>query len=346
MRPTIEEPLRADWLVVRLDANRLRDAGKVREAAKVLSAFHQKLCAVKVLDPACGSGNFLYVALDLMKELEAEVREELWRLGDQNELLEFDGITVRPSQFLGIEKKRWAKEIAELVLWIGYLRWHFRAKGDRGEVQVPEPVLEKYNNIQWRDAVLEWDGPPDGVDVTDERGVPVTRWDGETTKADPITGMQVPDESATVVLKAYPNARRAEWPEADFVVGNPPFVGNKRMRLLLQPEYVDALRKARPEVPDTADYVMYWWQEAAQRARAGRVRRFGLICTASAGMRLPSSGLKLPREGVRDAEEEAPAPLARGEDSAAARAPRQEGPHLHDLRAGGTAAERLLPLAA
>ena len=281
VRPTIEEPLRADWLVVQADASRLREAGKVREAAKVLSAFHQKLCAVKVLDPACGSGNFLYVALDLMKRLEAEVREELWRLGDQNELLEFDGITVRPSQFLGIEKKPWAKEIAELVLWIGYLRWHFRAKGDRGEVQVPEPVLEKYDNIECRDAVLEWDGPPGGVDVKDERGVPVTRWDGETTKADPITGMQVPDESHRMVLKAYPNARRAEWPEADFIVGNPPFVGGWLMRKAFGDGYVDAYRAVYPELPEKSDFVMTWWTRAAEIVAAGAARRFGLITTNS-----------------------------------------------------------------
>jgi hypothetical protein len=281
VRPTIEEPLRADWLVAQADARRLREAGKVKDAAKVLHELHKKLCHVRVLDPACGSGNFLYVALDLMKQLEAEVREELWRLGDQNELLEFDGTTVRPSQFLGIEKKRWAKEIAELVLWIGYLRWHFRAKGDRGEVQVPEPVLENYENIECRDAVLDWDGAPIERPVTDERGRPLTRWDGETTKPDPITGKPVPDESAVVVLREYPNARKATWPEADFIVTNPPFVGNKRMKSVLGREYVNALRDVRSDVDDTADYVMYWWAEAATRVRSGCVRQFGMITTNS-----------------------------------------------------------------
>lgn len=276
VRPTIEEPLRADWLVAQADARRLREADKVRDAAKVLQQFHRRLCETRVLDPACGSGNFLYVALDLMKQLEAEVREELWRLGDQNELLEFDGTTVRPSQFLGIEKKRWAKEIAELVLWIGYLRWHFRAKGDRGEVQVPEPVLENYENIQCRDAVLDWDGAPEAQIARDELGEPRYRWSGRAGFA-----ADEDDQMVQVPLYEYPNPRAAEWPTADFIVGNPPFVGTRRMRVVLGDGYVEALAATSPEVPDNADYVMYWWDQAAARVRSGKARAFGLITTNS-----------------------------------------------------------------
>lgn len=278
VRPTVEAPLRADWLVARAEARHLREAGKRRAAAEVLQQFHRRLCEIRVLDPACGSGNFLYVALDLVKQLEAEVREERWRLGDPDERREFHG-TVRPSQFLGIEKKRWAKEIAELVLWIGYLRWHFRAKGERGEV--PEPALEGGGNIEHRDAVLDWDGAPHARVVLDERGRPVTRWDGETTKIDPVTGTAVPDERATMTLHEYPNARRATWPAADFIVGNPPYVGNKRMRLVLGDGYVQALRSAYAHVPESADYVMYWWHHASERVLAGEARRFGLITTNS-----------------------------------------------------------------
>lgn len=276
VRPTIEEPLRADWLVVQSDARRLREAGKVKDAAKALQQFHKKLCEVRVLDPACGSGNFLYVALDLMKQLEAEVREELWRLGDQNELLEFDGTTVRPKQFLGIEKKPWAKEIAELVLWIGYLRWHFRAKGDRGEVPVPEPVLEDYGNIECRDAVLDWDGAPNPKLAVDETGRPRKRWSGRAGYA-----TEQPGAMTEVLQYEYPNPRKPGWPEADFIVGNPPFVGTRRMRIVLGDGYVDALTVAADEVPDNADYVMYWWNMAAERVRAGRARAFGLITTNS-----------------------------------------------------------------
>jgi methylase of polypeptide subunit release factors len=55
----------------------------------------------------------------------------------------------------------------------------------------------------------------------------------------------------------------AEWPQADFIVGNPPFIGNKRMREALGDGYVEALREAWPDVPESADFVMYWWDHAA-----------------------------------------------------------------------------------
>ena len=127
---------------------------------------------------------------------------------------------------------------AKLVLWIGYLQWHFRT---RGAVMPPEPVLKDFRNIECRDAVLTWDR----VDyATDERGVPLTRWDGKTMKTSPVTGEPIPDESARLPLERYLNPRKAAWPQADFVVGNPPFIGNKRMRIALGDGYVDALRGA------------------------------------------------------------------------------------------------------
>jgi hypothetical protein len=116
---------------------------------------------------------------------------------------------------------------------------------------VPEPVLQDYKNIECRDAVLAYDGEPELV--RDEKGKPVTRWDGETMKVNPVTGEQVPDESARVNVYKYKNPRKAEWPEADFIVGNPPFVGNKRMRLVLGDGYVEALRAAHDDMPETAD---------------------------------------------------------------------------------------------
>jgi hypothetical protein len=79
----------------------------------------------------------------------------------------------------------------------------------------------------------------------------------------------------------YLNPRQAAWPEANYVLGNPPFIGNKRMRFTLSDGYVAALREAWPEVPDTADYVMYWWQRSAAITRSGGLRRFGLITTNS-----------------------------------------------------------------
>jgi len=291
VRPTIEEPLRADWDVVQAQVRRLvkaseradevKDAkkskAKLKEAALLVNAFHRKLCETRVLDPACGSGNFLYVTLDLFKRLEGEVLAALESLGETQTKLHMESIRVTPAQFHGIEVKRWAKEIAELVLWIGYLQWHLRIYGKTQPV--PEPVLRDYKNIECRDAVLAWDGEPELV--RDAQGKPVTRWDGESTKTNPVTGEQVPDESRRVPVYKYKNPRKAEWPEADFVVGNPPFIGNKRMRNALGDEYVEAVRAAHADVPETADFVMYWWNLAAEKMRAGGFRRFGLITTNS-----------------------------------------------------------------
>jgi hypothetical protein len=126
--------------------------------------------------------------------------------------------------------------------------------------------------------VLAWDAVEPLLDA-DSR--PVTRWDGRTTRLHSVTGEQVPDETARVPAERYINPRPTEWPEADFIVGNPPFIGNKRMRLALGDGYVDALRAAYPDVPNAVDYVMYWWDHAARLVRARKIERFGLITTNS-----------------------------------------------------------------
>ncbi|MDI1444637.1 DNA methyltransferase [Polyangium sp. 6x1] len=279
IRPTIEEPLREEWENVQTAARKLYQSGKEKEARAAVRAYHAKLTQTRVLDPACGSGNFLYVTLDLFKRLESEVLALLNDLGERQELLHAEGIRVTPGQFLGIEVKPWAKEIAELVLWIGYLQWHFRTYGKL--TPPPEPVLQDFKNIECRDAVLAWDRE---VLVRDEKGKPVTRWDGETTKKHPVTGEMVPDETATVPTYQYINPRKARWPEADFIAGNPPFVANRNMRSFFGDGYVEALRAAYPEFRDAVDFVMYFWWRAASSVGARTVRRSGLITTNSIRM--------------------------------------------------------------
>jgi hypothetical protein len=100
-------------------------------------------------------------------------------------------------------------------------------------------------------------------------------------KTNPITGEEVPDESARRTVMHYKNARRANWPDAQFIVGNPPFLGNWRMRGELDSGYAETLRAVYSEVPESADHVMYWWHRAAELVRSGKVRRFGLITTNS-----------------------------------------------------------------
>ncbi len=125
-------------------------------------------------------------------------------------------------QLRGIEINARAAALAELVLWIGYLQWHFRT---RGHASVAEPVMHDYGNIECRDAVLAYDRVETCAGC--ERQA-VTRWDGVTFKQHPVTGEDVPDETAQVPQWRYVNPRKAEWPAADFIVGNPPFIGNKR----------------------------------------------------------------------------------------------------------------------
>jgi hypothetical protein len=97
----------------------------------------------------------------------------------------------------------------------------------------------------------------------------------------PVTGEQVPDETALVPQWRYLNPRPAQWPQADFIVGNPPFIGASAMRAALGDGYTEALRGSWPAVPESADFVMYWWQRAADTVRVGEARRFGLITTNS-----------------------------------------------------------------
>ncbi len=276
VRATVEEPLRAEWQEVQAAVRILVEAGKLEDARKAVRAYYQKLCKTRVLDPACGTGNFLYVTLDLFKRLETEVWAQLAELGESQERLGHEGSVVTPAQFHGIEVKRWAKEIAELVLWIGYLQWHLRTHGKKE--RPPEPVLRNYQNIECRDAVLAYDREEV---LLDDKGKPVTRWDGVTTKRHPATGEEVPDEASRIPVMKYVNPRPAEWPEVDYIVGNPPFVGKARRRAALGDGYIEALCAAYPEVPEGADYVMWWWFKAAQALRSGAAIRFGLITTNS-----------------------------------------------------------------
>lgn len=253
---TVMEPLRDDWQKALTKAEAAKEDGKDDEAAKIVRAFHHQLCATRVLDPACGTGNFLYVSLELMKKLEGEVLETLARLG-VNESLGLERETVDPHQFLGLELNPRAAAIAELVVWIGYLQQHYRTRSGHPA----EPILKAFSNINFGrregyDAVLTWDGYPLKT---------VVEQDGKR-------------------VETYPNARRPDWPEAEFIVGNPPFIGKgATMRAALGDGYIAALKKANARVAGSADFVMQWWDRAAELLirRKTPLRRFGLVTTNS-----------------------------------------------------------------
>lgn len=273
--PTLVEPLRYDWRNAQAAITEQVNKGDHKAAVETARDFHDKLCKTRVLDPACGSGNFLYVALEHMKRLEGEVLEALHNLGETQQALEHTGLTVDPHQLLGLEVNPRAAVIADLVLWIGYLQWHFRTRGDANP---PIPVIKNFHNIKHQDALLTYNSK---IPLLDEDGYAITRWDGITRKEHPTTGLQIPDETARVTDYEYTNPNQAKWPPADFIVGNPPFIGGKDMIHDLGVGYVKALRGTYDEVPDSVDFVMYWWQRAAELARASKVRRFGFITTNS-----------------------------------------------------------------
>jgi hypothetical protein len=266
---------RADWIGVQGEAADLIEAGKADAARAVVEKFHGQLAQTKVLDPACGTGNFLYVALARMKELEGEVVSLLTELGDRDYVLGLSGHTITPENFLGIEINPRAAAIAQLVLWIGYLQWHFRVSGE-GRMP-PEPVLRDVKTIENRDALITWDK---NILERDEHGKPLTRWDGETMKLHPVTGKKVPDEDVRVEVERYVTPKAAKWPKADFIVGNPPFIGGKDVCERLGGGYFDALFKTT-DVPESADFVMHWWDKAALAVRKEKTRRLGFVTTNS-----------------------------------------------------------------
>ena len=275
--PAVMDPLREDWEGAQAAAFRLAEDGDRPAAAAVVREFHARLCAVRVLDPACGTGNFLYVTMELMKRLEGEVLDALANLAPgEGGRLALAGVTVDPHQFLGLEKNPRAVPVAELVLWIGYLQWHFRTMG---RAPPAEPILRDFHNIQQADALLRYDREEL---VRDRAGHPVTRWDGRTFKPHPVTGEQVPDEAARTELTRPVKPVAAAWPEADFIVGNPPFIGAKYTRSELGDGYAEALWKVYPKVPPSADLAMVFWWKAVQLATAKNgARRFGFITSNS-----------------------------------------------------------------
>ncbi len=216
-----------------------RDDGEASEALALATAFHDRLASIRVLDPACGTGNFLYVSMELMQALEARVIETVQTLGGDAKP------KVGPHQFYGLEKNPRAAKIAELVLWIGWLRNRLHDDPD----SVPQPVLAESANINF--------GRPGGYDAVlkmDDLGKP----DLET----PV----IPD-----------------WPETEFIVGNPPFIGGKDLRDRLGSDYAEALWKANSRVPKSADFVMQWWDRAAHTlvTKDSPLIRFGFVTTNS-----------------------------------------------------------------
>lgn len=254
VQPVIIDPLEAEWaealarMTALIDsapkrtAERLltpaerRKAEKLRdEAAAIHSAFIERLVNFRVLDPACGSGNFLYVALRALKDIEHRANLDAEALG-----LPRGFPRVGPECVLGIEVNPYAAELARVSVWIGEIQWMRRNGFDAAK----NPILRNLDTIECRDAVLFTDGH--GNPVLDAEGKP----------------------------------RRALWPDADVVVGNPPFLGDKKMIRELGEKYVTELRRAYSgKVPGGANLVCYWLSQASDSIRSSGLSRAGLVTT-------------------------------------------------------------------
>jgi hypothetical protein len=239
VQATIMDVLDAEWDAVIHPSPSGEGPGEGAVDLEQVQAFHARIAALRILDPACGTGNFLYVAMENLMRLESDVVETIRQLGGTAEPL------VGPHQFLGLELNARAAVIAELVLWIGWLRWRMKNDPDAA----PEPVLRRENNINF--------GTHGGYDAVLRR----------TATGEPdIVNPMVPD-----------------WPDADFIVGNPPFIGGKDIRRNLGGDYAEALWKANPRVPKSADFVMQWWDHAAHLLTNDNspLVRFGFVTTNS-----------------------------------------------------------------
>ena len=238
VEPVIVRPWLAEWASCKEELSALLDRAEKakstqtasrrrQEASTELRECLERLAAFRVLDPACGSGNFLYLALHALKDLEHRIRVEAQTLGLQPPFP-----AVGPANVKGIELNPYAAELARVSVWIGEIQW-MRRHGFRED---RDPILKPLDTIECRDAVLT----PDG--------------------------------------------QEPEWPEADVVIGNPPFLGGKRLRGVLGDEYVERLRRLYGErIHGEADLVCHWFDKAGRLVTSSKIERAGLVATNSIG---------------------------------------------------------------
>ena len=236
IEPVVIRPLLAEWNaektdiaaeVGRAEAAKSRSARTKRltAAKQRYRAFLDRLRGFKVLDPACGSGNFLYLALQALKDIEHRVQLEAETLGFQRAFPE-----IGPASVKGIEINPYAAELARVSVWIGEIQWMRR----NGFAEARDPILKPLDTIECRDAILT------------------------TPSFEP------------------------EWPWADVIIGNPPFLGGKLLITHLGDDYVARMFKTYADrVPAEADLVCYWFEKAGQQVALGKATRVGLVATNS-----------------------------------------------------------------
>ena len=235
VEPVLMTPLRREWAAARQEVENLLIEGYTDAAQTRLEKFRQRLFEVTVLDPACGSGNFLYVALRALLDLEKEVITYAAAQG-WNDLTP----RVKPDQMLGLEINPYAVELARTALWIGYIQWH----QNNGFPYRQQPILTPLSAIRRTDSILDLSDPA--------------------------------------------NPKEPEWPAAEFIIGNPPFLGHFSFREQLTDPYVDALYQFYGDrLPNSSDLCCYWLEKARAQIAAGQTQRAGLLATQ--GIRFQSN---------------------------------------------------------
>ncbi len=164
IEPVLMKPLEARWANVRLEVIEALTVERAEEAArtsrqarirtdlrseKLLADWIHELTTLRVLDPACGSGNFLYLALRRMLDLWLEAT----RFAAEQRISLVVPAMVSPSQLFGIETEFYAHELASVVVWIGFLQW----RHEHSIHEDREPILQRLGNIEHDDAILRYD---------------------------------------------------------------------------------------------------------------------------------------------------------------------------------------------
>ncbi len=247
VEPVLMAPLRREWAALKSELAAAFKKGKGAKADRDrLAAFQKKLSTMTVLDPACGSGNFLYVSLRRLLDLEKEVVTFATQLG----------FSLKPQvsvqQLKAIEINPYAFELAQVSVQVGYLQW----RRDNGFDNDRSPVLQNLDGFQNEDALL----------------VPHFR-----NKAKTLKEAQASEHAKDDALKFYTERK---WPECSVIVGNPPFLGDKLMRGELGDAYVEELRRIYGyRIPGQSDFCCYWFEKARELIEAKNCKRAGLLAT-------------------------------------------------------------------
>ena len=247
VEPVLMAPLRREWAALKASLLPSSKTDKPKPGARArLEAFLKKLRKIVVMDPACGSGNFLYVSLQMLLDLEKEVITFAATLR-----LQFTP-QVGVHQLRAFEINPYAYELAQVTVQIGYLQW----RRDNGFDNDRTPVLQELDGFQNEDALL----------------VPHFH-----SKARTLKEAQADEHKADTSLKFY---TERQWPQCDVLVGNPPFLGDKLMRGELGDNYVEELRRTYGNrIPGQSDLCCYWFEKARDLIEKGRCRRAGLLAT-------------------------------------------------------------------